>query len=235
MKKAFRNGVFLSVSALWFGLASPLSADIIYANTNNDLLTRFTMSTTEDGNEIILASTGNMTYFSFEYRGTNTADPSNSSFQGNGNPLGVAVDVKFYLNNGTPPFNGYPTPGTLLYDTGFFAISPTARSTFVYTPGDGLPVGGLDLTSLDITWSVTFENMGPDDSVGVDFYSLPTVGQAYGDYWENDPVEGWMLLTNTVPTTFGALMETPEPSSMTLSLLGGLGILIAMRRFRRKE
>jgi hypothetical protein len=34
---------------------------------------------------------------------------------------------------------------------------------------------------------------------------------------------------------FGALMETPEPSSFALSLLGGVSLLIAMRRFRRKE
>jgi hypothetical protein len=235
MKKAFKNGVFLSIGALWFGLASPLSADILYANTSNDLGIRFNPGTAEVGNEINLASLGNLTYFSFEYWGTNTAKPDNSTFAGD-----VEARVTFYLNNGTPPFNGYPTPGPSFWQSDWFELSPTARSTEYFTAALGdFPSGGLPLTSLNMTWTVQFEDIGDvgaTDSVGVDLYWEPTVGSAYGDYWEND-VGGWTLNTNSLSTsmTFGALMETPEPSSMTLSLLGGLGILIAMRRFRRKE
>jgi hypothetical protein len=234
MKKAFKKGVILSVGVLWIGIASPLSADILYQNTTTLLqnIRQQVLPGQELGNEITLAETGNMKYFSFEYWGTNTLSPGNSSFQGNGNGP-VSVDVKFYRNNGAP-FNGYPTPNTLIYDTGFFAINPTPQSTLVYTLGDGLPLGGVQFNFQDITWSVQFENTGPNDSVGVDFYFPPTVGTSYGDTWENDGT-GWVLDVQSPPASFGALMETPEPSSMMLSLLGGLGILIAVRRFRRKE
>ena len=79
--------------------------------------------------------------------------------------------------------------------------------------------------------------MGAGDSVGVDLYSPPVVGSEvgdFGDYWQYNG--GWTLLTNSIgPMDFGAVMQTPEPSSLTLSILGGLGILIAARRFRRKE
>jgi hypothetical protein len=80
--------------------------------------------------------------------------------------------------------------------------------------------------------------MGAGDAVGVDLYSPPIVGSevgSFGDYWQYDG--GWSLLTNSIgPMDFGATMQaTPEPSSLALSILGGLGLLIAMRRFRRSE
>jgi hypothetical protein len=232
MKKALRVTVFLAIGVLWFGSAMALfSADNrIFDNSAaaSDLFTRFNPGTYQVGDQIILANTGNLTYFSFEYWGVST---SGLTFAGN-----VQADVRFYLNNG-PTFNGYATPGaTPFFDSGWFDVpSPTDRSTFIFTPGSNpgdLPVGGLSLTSVDMTWSVQFQGMGTGDSIGVDIYTPPVVGQDYPDYWQNDGT-GWTLQTNSVPMDFAALMETPEPSSMTLSALGGLGILFALRRFRR--
>jgi hypothetical protein len=88
-----------------------------------------------------------------------------------------------------------------------------------------------------MTWSVKFTGLGLDDSVGVDIYSPPVVGTDYPDYWQNDGT-GWTLLTNSVPMDFGARFyaesTVPEPSTVTLSILGGLGILTLARRLRRK-
>jgi hypothetical protein len=48
-----------------------------------------------------------------------------------------------------------------------------------------------------------------------------------------------VLLTNSVPAEFASQMYAnemvPEPSSFTLCIFGGLGILTLARRLRRKE
>jgi hypothetical protein len=225
---SFTFNALLVASALSIGLALPLRATTIYDNSSNDLLTRFNPGTNEVGDEILLAGTERyLTNFSFEFWGANTASPT--SFAG-----AVEAQVRFYENNG-PNFNGYATPGTMFWSSGWFSVpSPTDRSTFVFTEGADFPVGGLFLPSTDMTWSVQFEGMGATDSVGVDIYSPPTVGQDYPDYWENDG--GWQLLTNSVPMDFAARMDAsiPEPSVATLAILGGLGILGIATRLRRK-
>jgi hypothetical protein len=236
MKKVCGRIVCAAFGVVWLGLAAPLSADTLFDNTANDLHARFNPGTYEVGDQITLAGIGNLTYFSFEWWGTNTLQPDNSSFAG-----AIQADVRFYYNTGTP-FNGYASPGeTPFYDSGWFLFSevgatPTARSTFEFFAGIDFDSGGLPITSPDITWTIQFTGMGATDSVGVDLYSPPVVGAEvgdFGDYWQYNG--GWSLLTNTVAMDFGALMQTPEPSSMTLSLVGGLGILIATRWFRRKE
>jgi hypothetical protein len=229
MKKAGTRTIFAAIGVAWFGLLMPLSAVTLFDNTVNDLNLRFNPGTLQVGDEINLASTGNLTYFSFEYWGT----ASGASFAGP-----VQAQVRFYLNTG-PLFNGYPAPAaTPFYDSGLFSVpSPTPRNTFVFTAGSDFAPGGLPITSSDMTWTVQFSGMGAGDAVGVDLYSPPVVGTEvgdFGDYWQFNG--GWSLLTNSVgPMDFGAYMATPEPSSMTLSVLGGVGMLIAMRWFRRKE
>ena len=78
--------------------------------------------------------------------------------------------------------------------------------------------------------------MSDNDSVGVDLYSPPVVGRDYPDYWENT-IAGWVLKTNTVAVDFGAVMqaEVPEPSSIALSLAGGIAVLLFANRSRRSS
>ena len=145
-----------------------------------------------------------LTNFSFEFWGTNTANPD--AFAGT-----VEARVRFYQNNGTP-FNGYPTPGTNFYDSGWFPIAATPRSTEIFTLGDDLAWTGLFLpVTSNMTWSVQFQGMGATDSVGVDLYSPPVVGQDYPDYWLNTN-GNWMLMTNNsgIHIDFGAMMEASE-------------------------
>jgi len=229
---AFRLSALFFAGALFISAVLPARATTIFDNSVNDLGTRFAPGTTEVGDEILLGGTDRyLTNFSFEFWGANTASPT--SFAGD-----VEARVRFYENNGTP-FNGYATPGTVFFDSGWFSVpSPTARSTFIFTPGAGLPDDGLFIPTSDMTWSVQFEGMGLTDSVGVDIYSPPVVGEDYPDYWANGD-GGWMLLTNTVPMDFAARLEAtssiPEPPVAMLCLFGGLGILGLAWRLRRKE
>ena len=233
MKKAAGRIVSFSIGMLWLGVAAPVSAQVLFDNTLNDLHTRFNPGTYQVGDEIYLAGTGNLMYFSFEWYGTNTLHPA--SFSG-----AIQAQVRMYYNDGTP-FNGYPSPGALPFFNETFSFAdvgatPTPRSTFEFFAGIDFPTGGLSITSPDITWTVQFTGLGAGDEVGLDLYSPPVVGTEvgdFGDYWQYNG--GWSLLTNTVAMDFGAYMAAPEPSSMTLSVLGGVGMLIAMRWFRRKE
>lgn len=224
------------LAALFFGSLAASNADIIYNNSTNDLLTRFDPGTKEVGDELILAGSARfLTNFSFEFWGTNTGNPS--AFSGT-----VTATVRFYLNDG-PLFNGYATPGTPVYSSGPFAITPTARSTLIFTAGSDFPSGGLFLGSgpggsllTNMTWSVQFAGMGATDSAGVDIYSPPVVGGEHTDYWEYNGV-AWSLKTNSVPMDFAAVMaaSAPEPSPVVLAILGSLSLLILRNGLLRKN
>ena len=237
MKSLYKTTLFLAVSALCMGMGTSLrAASTIFDNSIHDLSVRFNPGTREVGDEILLVGTDRwLTGFDFEYWGTNTASPT--SFAG-----AVQAQVRLYKNDGAlvPPVTGYPSPGAVpFYDSGLFSLGgPTARGTVNFTTADfpsGLPIF---IPTSDMTWSVQFSGMGATDTVGLDIYSPPVVGADYPDYWENNG-SGWLLLTNSVPMDFGARFyaqaTVPEPSTVTLSILGGLGILTLARRLRRKE
>ena len=207
----------------------PAPAATIYDNSVNDLVTRFSPGPLEIGDEVILAGTERfLTKFSFEYYGTNTASGGNPPFGGT-----VMAQVRFYLNDGTP-YNTYPTPGTMFYNSGLFAVtSPTDRNIFVFDAGLDFPANGLFIPADSFTWSVQFSGMGPNDELGVDIYDPPAVGGNHTDYWEYNG--GWRLLTNAVNMNFAAKMEgvVPEPSGIVVAVLGGAILLVAGCKLRR--
>jgi hypothetical protein len=233
MRNLNRVSVLWAIGVLLIAIVLPVGAATpIFNNSVYDLGHRFNPGTNEVGDEILLASTERyLTHFDFEFWGTNTLN--DYSFAGT-----VQARVRFYENNGTL-FNGYPSPGTAFFDSGWFSAgAPTARSIFIFTEGVDFPDGGLFLPSSDMTWSVQFQGMGATDSIGVDIYSPPVVGWDYPDYWESSN-GSWQLLTNGVPMDFAARFyanqQVPEPSSAALSALGGLAILVAAYRVRRKQ
>jgi hypothetical protein len=202
MKTLYKTIFLLAVGALWMGIGAPLRAAIIFNNSSNDMVTRFDPGTTEVGDEIILGGPERyLTSFSFEFWGTNISSPS---FHGS-----VDARVKFYQNNG-PLFNGYRSPGTNFYDSGWFPIAATPRSTENFSIEDSdFPCTGLFLpVTSNMTWSVQFRGMDPGDTVGVDLYTPPVVGKDYPDYWLNAG-GNWQLMTNNsgVHIDFGAVME----------------------------
>jgi hypothetical protein len=222
-----------AISVLLLSAGQSLLANYIYDNSVNDLLTRFDPGTLEVGDEIILAGTNReLLSFSFEFWGTNTTGATTYS----GKPQ---ARVRFYLNDG-PLTNGYATPHTVFYDSSWISIVPPDKST---SPRATLILSGTDFTTeaamplvnpmpvvSNFTWSVEFTSLGLTDMVGLDIYSPPVVGQDYADYWEHT-IMGWTLKTNSVPMDFAARLDAvPEPSAAFLAVLGGLGILIILRR-----
>jgi hypothetical protein len=208
-------------------------ANYIYDNSVNDLLTRFDPGSLEVGDEIVLAGTNrDLLSFSFEFWGTNTTGALTYS----GKPQ---ARIRFYLNDG-PATNGYAAPGTLFFDSSWISIVPPDKST---TPRSTLILSGTDFSTeaavplenpmpvvSSFTWSVQFTSLGKTDRVGVDLYSPPVVGQDWADYWENT-IMGWTLKTNSVAMDFAARLDAvPEPSAALLAALGGLGLLIFLRR-----
>ena len=235
MRILYKTALLLAVGVLWMGISVPLRGATIYDNSQTDLdpPVRFNPATLEVGNEILLTGTERyLTSFSFEYWAANTDTPI--TFAG-----AVEARVRFYQNTGAL-FNGYACPNTAnFFDSGWFSVSgPTDRSTFVFSEGSDFPVGGLFIPADDITWTVQFEGLSGADSAGMDVYGPVAMGQTYGDYWQNDG-GSWTLLTNTVPMNFAAKMDAnaliPEPSTITLWIFGGLGILTVTRRLHRKE
>jgi hypothetical protein len=207
MCKDLRRISLVLVGVAWFALVAPASGVIIFDNATNDLSVRFDPGTNEVGDEIILAGSARyLTYFSFEFYAINTNHPATLGGTVNGR-------VRFYENDG-PSFNGYLTPGTVFYDSGWFSVSDllggatTPRSTIYFSTADfgGAPLY-IPIPGSNMTWSVQFQESDPTDDVGLDLYSPPVVGQDYPDYWMNLNNSGsWALKSNTVPVDFAALM-----------------------------
>jgi len=226
--KSVRRHATLITAAIGISFRfSALAATVIYNNSTNDLVTRFSTGGSQIGDQIVLSNPEArwLSRFSFEFYGTNTANPF--AFAG----ANVQAQVRFYLNDG-PLFNGYATPGTMFYDSGLFAVGgPTSRSTFIFAAGSDWSSGGLFVNANEMTWTVQFSGLGGTDELGVDLYSPPVIGGNYPDYWEFTG-GSWKLMTNTLPMSFGAYAEAvPEPSGFVLSLLGVS--LLGFIRWRR--
>ena len=241
MTTAFlRNISAVAVVASTLVFSSNASAVTIYDNSINDLNTRYSPGPLQVGDEIFLGGSERwLTGFSFEYFAL-VGGVGSGVFSGT--PM---AQVKFYLNDG-PLFNGYKTPGTVFYDSGLIDLTPlgpTERRTLVFDQwtdfGGGFYIPFAPGVS-NMTWTVQFSGMGGLDTLGVDLYNPPVVGSQVGagDYWEFVAGPGWMLKTNIsgVPMNFAAKFEAivPEPSSTTLAILGGLGVLAVRWRIRRK-
>jgi hypothetical protein len=184
--------LLLSVSAVCL----PGRADLVYDNSSNDLSVRFNTGTNEVGDEIVLTATNSSRYvtnFIFEYYGT--------GFSGN-----EQACLRFYRNDGTNSPSGWPVPKTVIYDSGFFPIGPTPRSTLEFTRENSQ----LNVFVPDsFTWTVQFTGIDPGETIamGVDLYSPPTVGHSYDDYWDHDS-DGWLLKTNAnYPINFAARVQ----------------------------
>lgn len=181
------------VAVLALGVSSVQANTFMYNNSTNDLVVRFNPGELEVGDEINFGSGTPriLDSFSFEYYALNATGGELA-----GAPM---AQVRFYANNG-PDFNGYPTPGTVLYNSALFSVptTPTERSTFVFSSGSDWGSAGLDLTGYDIiTWSVQFTGLGNGDEIGLDLYDPPVVGSSSRDYWEFDG--SWSLKEQLIP------------------------------------
>jgi hypothetical protein len=203
--------------------ARPAHAWLVYDNSANDLLARFNPGTVEVGDEIILFNPNNATYltnFDFQYYGEGSS----------GNEM---LQVRFYANDGPGG-----APGTVLFDSGAFSVTTTPRATLIFDEsllwynGDRVYVPNV------FTWTVEFSGTTDSgESWGVDLYSPQDVGNNYTSYWDNDPVNGWLLKTNQfgVNMDFGArVWAVPEPSGIALGLAGAFLVLLFRSGLRKQ-
>lgn len=189
---------------------------------------------TSVGNQIYFGNTFTLTNFTFEYYTTN------ATFSGN-----VGVDLKFYKNDG-PVVNGNAAPGTLVYDSGLYSNGSQLLSGGPGTSGfhtvsyDTSDFGNLLSGVTTFTFVLTFSNL-----VGADDMELPLarstnmLGRSFGDYWLQSG-SSWSLVTNTVAPGNAFIVSlggtvVPEPSVITLSMVGGALMVFGIYRVRKTK
>lgn len=215
--------------------------DTLYQNTANPSGQVMNLGNNQQiGEQVWLGPTvpEYLTSFSFEYYSPGPALTYSGSVQ---------MDVRLYANDGTP-FNGYATPGTILFDSGNFAlanpwsVNGTNSGTVVFQLSDLLsgttPLNQNLSMPTNFTFSVTVSGMSGGDAVGLPIFGEPPqVGWNAGDYWY-DVSGNWQLLTNG-PIAFGAQFlgkttPTPEPTVLCLGALGAAALMVIGRRRQRR-
>jgi hypothetical protein len=174
--RCLRSFVWLnSLALLLFGLRSvSAQIQIVYDNSAG-INTNVYYSNFEYGDEIFLAGgSRNVTEFRLEYYG---------DFVTTGDETGR---LRLYKNDGKLDGFGDPTPGTLLYDSGTFPITP-GYQTKIFS--------GFSITvPTDLTWTIQFGGLigGDGDRAGLIIQGPPTVGSSYDDFWLKSPAGTWL-------------------------------------------
>jgi hypothetical protein len=237
MRRLFLKAMAAGAGIILAGSAGVRGA-ILYQNTGHATGQVLNFPNGQEIGEQIWLGTGTtpmyLTNFSFEYY---------SPFISYSGP--VQADVILYANNGAPT-NGYHTPGSPFFVSGFFnlqnpwQVSGTNSATVVFQLGDLLSGNAFNLAPnfilpSNFTFSVTFQGMQGADSVGLPVFNPPQVGANAGDYWY-DVSGNWELLTNSIgPIAFGAqFLGTPIPEPSVLCL-GALGVAAAGFMARRRQ
>lgn len=220
---AIGAGIFLAATLA-------VNAFTVYNNTSTD--SGYSLNFTNGwtiGNEIVLGngySSASLTNFSFEIYSTL------ASFTGS-----VQMQVFLYANDGTPPFNGYDTPGSVLYDSGLFTLLTPQQyvNTNAVVLNFDLTSSPVNILTSNFTFAAVVTGLATSDTVGFEIFTNGTVGQNFSDYWRNDG-SSWALLTNSAPTSIGAQFQaTPEPSTLCLAFIGGSCLIGSAWRRRQAQ
>ena len=255
MKKLLKSSGWLAAGALALGLSANAQVTLFDNTTSpspNQILPGTAGYTAQYGNQVFFGNgytAVSITSFSFEYYAYG-GGPGGTTFAGT-----PEVQVSWYLNNGPPTSSGYATPGTLVYQSNPFTIPAPASSgsMLTFSGTDFTPSGGtssyfgagdsVNVPSGTLTWTVQFGSMQGSDNLGVVLAGAPTVaGSSIGnDYWLYSG-GAWTLnqdISSGNPSANDNIAQTwvgtavPEPSTLVLSLAGGFGLLMAVRRFRK--
>jgi len=244
---------FLLLQGLAAGVVAMLAQDVqgqvLYNNTGQTVGTSVGTSTqygnysfgnggnSQAGNEIVVGngvSQYDITSFAVQFFLTGT------TFSGT-----PTVTLSFYYNNGAA-VSGYASPGTPLYSSTYTAtaFTPASGQTLTFTPN-------IVTKDADFTWTLTFSGVPAGDSAGLSIFNsstingsgvpVPATGANYNDAWVNTSTTStpsWSLVQsspnpNNPGLQFGALVQgsaVPEPSTITLGLLGACGFLARRRK-----
>jgi hypothetical protein len=169
------RGLLLSVLLLTL-TAGTIRAELVYDNSDTGG-TNVYYSVVEYGDEVLLAGAGRVvSEFLFEYFGDFT--PSGDE----------TARLRLYRNDGPKTASGDATPGTVLFDSGSFSLSPDYQ-TKTFT---GLNV----VVPTDLTWTLQFGGLNntPGDRAGLVFRDTPSIGTSYDDFWLRQN-NGWQLFS----------------------------------------
>ncbi len=173
------------------------------AATLTDGATTYFSDPAEFGDEIGLspAQGAVLTNFSIQFFATNL-------------PVeGATMELRLYANDGTNYGSDFQVPGTLIYDSGLFALNGGPESPFVDNTVHTLTFDqasmGLNVyVPANFTWTVQFAGLA-GAAVGLVQYdptSEPLTGTDYAAFWEASGGE-WLYRTSTngVDINFGAV------------------------------
>lgn len=162
-------------------LAGGRAQEIVYDNTTT-YLDRFIGEAGEFGDEIILAGTARvLTDIYFEYFG---------DFMQQGDEL---AKVRIYTNEKV--YDLYRNePTKVLYESGYFPITPGLNTKHLTVPNVTLP----DV----VTFTIEFGGLTGSDQAGLLLYSPPTVGRSWNEFWRRTTEGKWsaVIYSRTDPT-----------------------------------
>ena len=221
-------------------LGFTVQANTIYDSFANANGNAFSLANGQEvGNEIAISpGTWSLTNFQIEYYSPNYALNPN-----------VAIDVRFYLNDGTQK-NGFNTPGTLFFDSGWWSNPsgpglPAAGTNWVVTYNSSDFYGGSTVNMAnnfvmpgDFTFTVSFTNLNAGNVIDLPLANNQVNANvvSYGDYWLNNG-GNWTLMTNATSAANFVVdfagNTVPEPTTFGLAAIGGV-LLLGINKLRRK-
>jgi len=163
------------------------------------------------GDEVTLAPGGRLiTKFELDYYEADSAGP-------------VTADtiLRFYANDGA----GDPAaPGTVLFEMDLGEVTYDDMATLtVDVPHVPVPDS--------FTWALELNNSSTANAVGPLIWETPSVGSSGDHFWWDDGTGFAPYQFTGLSSNFAAkLWAVPEPTTMTLLALGGLGLLARRRR-----
>lgn len=179
----------------------------------------------EYGDEITLDLQGNqsaiLTKLILEYWNDFTSTPGSYT---------VTVRLRKLDGPVTPGSFGYPTPGTVIFDSGELPLDPSGTMEI-----NLLSAGPITVSDGEkLAWTVDFSDNLYEWIAGLWVADNVTVGSSEADFWVNDE-EGWKLYHLEGPANFAVtVLAVPEPATISLLALGlGLVTWFGLRSYRR--